>query len=130
RAEEIKQPKRRQTLVEKADQIRLSRDLVTLKKDVPVEHGLDEFQLHAPDPEKLLGFLVSMEFRTLTDRVAEALGAKPPVRGAAPAAPAHAETGPAEGWQPGTVREWPPIDDIHTVVTDREALDALLAETY
>src|SRR5690606_4450186 len=40
RAEEIKQPKRRQTLVENADQIRLSRKLVTLKKDVPVQHAL------------------------------------------------------------------------------------------
>ncbi|HET7410936.1 MAG TPA: DNA polymerase I [Paracoccaceae bacterium] len=129
RAGEIKQPKRRQTLIDNADQIRLSRDLVTLKKDVAVEHPMDGFELHEPDPEKLLGFLVSMEFRTLTDRVAESLGAKPPVRGPA-AAPAHAETGPAEGWQPGAVRDWPPIDDIHTILTDRAGLDALIAEAY
>ncbi|MEM1164130.1 MAG: 5'-3' exonuclease H3TH domain-containing protein, partial [Pseudomonadota bacterium] len=55
RAEEIKQPKRRQTLIEKADQIRISRDLVTLKQDVPVEHHLDEFALGASDPDTLLG---------------------------------------------------------------------------
>src|SRR5699024_8379965 len=42
----------------------------------------------------------------------------------------HAETGPAEGWRPGAVRDWAPIDDIHTVVTERDALDALIAEAY
>ncbi|MEL6218736.1 MAG: DNA polymerase I, partial [Pseudomonadota bacterium] len=79
RAEEIKQPKRRQTLVEKADQIRLSRDLVTLKRDVPVVEALDAFGLEQPDPERLLGFLAEMEFRSLTARIAEALGAEAPV---------------------------------------------------
>ena len=131
RAGEIKQPKRRQTLIDNADQIRLSRDLVTLVKDVPVEHSLDEFELHEPDPDTLLGFLVGMEFRTLTDRVAQSLGAKAPVRGA-PAAdtPAHADTGPQDGWTPGIVRTWPPIDDVHEVVTERAKLDALIAEAY
>ncbi|MEM9097948.1 MAG: DNA polymerase I [Pseudomonadota bacterium] len=79
RAEEIKQPKRRQTLIEKADQIRISRDLVSLAQDVPVEAPLDEFSLTATDPEPLLAFLASMEFRTLTNRVSEALGAEAPV---------------------------------------------------
>src|SRR5690625_361906 len=127
-AEEIKQPKRRQTLLEKADQIRLSRDLVTLRQDVPVEHGLGEFELKEPDPDTLLGFLVSMECRTLTDRVAEALGVEPPVR-SAPAAEASAAAG-GEGWQPGAVREWPAIDDAHEVIGDAEALQAVIAEAY
>ncbi|MEO0621587.1 MAG: DNA polymerase I [Pseudomonadota bacterium] len=91
RAEEIKQPKRRQTLVEKADQIRLSRDLVTLKRDVPVVEALDAFGLEQPDPERLLGFLAEMEFRSLTARIAEALGAEAPV------VAARAGSGEADG---------------------------------
>ena len=78
RAEEIKQPKRRQTLIEKADQIRMSRELVTLKTDTPVPESLDAFEVKDPDPEVVLSFTAAMEFRTLTKRLAEKLGVEPP----------------------------------------------------
>ncbi|MEM6421204.1 MAG: 5'-3' exonuclease H3TH domain-containing protein, partial [Pseudomonadota bacterium] len=78
RAGEIKQKKRRETLTDFADQIRLSRELVTLKQDVPVEEGLEAFGLEAPNAERLLAFLTEMEFRTLTARVAEAFGVDTP----------------------------------------------------
>ncbi len=78
RAGEIKQPKRRQTLIEKADQIRMSRELVTLKTDTPVTESLDEFEVKDPDPEVVLAFTAAMEFRTLTKRLAEKLGVEPP----------------------------------------------------
>ena len=55
RAEEIKQPKRRQTLIEKADQIRVSRDLVTLKQDTPVDVDFADLEVKEPDPEALFG---------------------------------------------------------------------------
>jgi DNA polymerase-1 len=71
RAEEIKQPKRRQTLIDNADQIRMSRDLVTLKTDVNVEVPLEELAVADPDPKTLLDFLEKMEFRTITRRVRE-----------------------------------------------------------
>ena len=131
RAIEIKQPKRRQTLIEHADQIRLSRDLVTLKKDVPVDTPVDAFELRPPDKETLLGFLVAMEFRALTDRVAQSLGATPPVRAAAPAAPPrHAETR-AEGWRPGAVRPAPAMHAApYGTIADADALQALLAVAY
>ncbi len=64
RAEEIKQPKRRQTLVEKADQIRISRDLVKLVDDMELDFGLDSLELRDPEPSVLLPFLADMEFRT------------------------------------------------------------------
>jgi len=73
RASEIKQPARRAALLDNADQIRLSRDLVRLKLDTPVTVGLDELAVTAPDPEALMGFLNLMEFRTLTKRVADKL---------------------------------------------------------
>ena len=78
-AEEIKQPKRRQTLIEKADQIRMSRELVTLKTDTPVIESIDEFEVRDPVPEDILAFIASMEFRTLTTRMAAKLGVEAPV---------------------------------------------------
>ncbi len=78
RAGEIKQPKRREKLIEFADQARMSRELVRLKDDVPVEVGLGETAVTDPNPETLVGFMREMEFNTLTRRVAEALGADVP----------------------------------------------------
>ncbi|MDE0533797.1 MAG: DNA polymerase I [Albidovulum sp.] len=70
RAEEIKQPKRRQTLVEKADQIRMSRKLVELRLDAPVPGSLEDLEIKSPVASDLLPFLRSMEFRTITRRAA------------------------------------------------------------
>ncbi|MEM9030237.1 MAG: DNA polymerase I [Pseudomonadota bacterium] len=78
RAEEIKQPKRRERLIEFADQARLSRELVRLKSDVPVDFELPAFGVQDPEPTTLLGFLRAMEFNTLTKRISESLGVEPP----------------------------------------------------
>lgn len=75
RAGEIKQNKRRENLIEHADKARISRELVRLRLDAPVEEGLETFELSPPDGPKLIGFLKAMEFSTLTRRVAEATGA-------------------------------------------------------
>jgi DNA polymerase-1 len=74
RAGEIKQNKRREKLIEFADDARMSRDLVTLKCDTPLDTALDAFGMSEPDPETLVGFLKDMEFRTFTRKVEEALG--------------------------------------------------------
>ncbi|WP_323035733.1 DNA polymerase I [Pararhodobacter sp.] len=97
RASEIKQPKRRETLVTMGDQIRLSRQLVTLRDDTPMEEALEDFIIRPPQAEVLLGFLNDMEFRTLTRRIAEKLGVEAPAVAVAPAsAPAAAtEEAPA-----------------------------------
>ena len=79
RADEIKQPKRRQTLIDNADQIRLSRKLVTLDQNMDLPYTLDSLEMKEPVAEDLLAFLTEMEFRTITRRVAEALGAEVPV---------------------------------------------------
>ncbi|MDB5437735.1 MAG: polymerase [Caulobacteraceae bacterium] len=70
RAGEIKQDKRRQTLIDFADQIRLSRALVTLDCDTPLPSPMDELVVREPDPAVLRGFLEDMGFRTLVTRVA------------------------------------------------------------
>ncbi|WP_049643853.1 DNA polymerase I [Candidatus Rhodobacter oscarellae] len=79
RAEEIKQPKRRETLINFADQIRVSRDLVTLDQNMELDFTLDDLAVKDPEADALLGFLTEMEFRTISRRVADALGVEAPV---------------------------------------------------
>ncbi|ETR78238.1 DNA polymerase I [Afipia sp. P52-10] len=71
RAGEIKQPKRREALVENAEKARISRKLVLLDDHVALEVPLDELAVHEPDARRLIAFLKAMEFSTLTKRVAD-----------------------------------------------------------
>ena len=77
RAGEIKQPKRRQTLIDNADLARISLELVTLRDDVPVEDALDSFGPLDPDPDTLSEFLTAQEFKSLLTRVQAELGFEP-----------------------------------------------------
>ncbi len=79
RAGEIKQPKRRETLINHAGQIRLSKQLVTLDCNVPLEFTIEDLEVRNPVPEVLLGFLKDMEFQTLTRRIAERFGVDTPL---------------------------------------------------
>lgn len=79
RAEEIKQPKRRQTLIDMRAQIELSKKLVQLDCNTPLDFTLDDLEVRDPDPDVLLPFLAEMEFRTLSRRIAEHLNVEPPV---------------------------------------------------
>ena len=76
RAGEIKQPKRREALTDpqNVERIRISKQLVTLVRDVAVETPLDALALPQLDGKRLLAFLKAMEFTTLTRRVAEICG--------------------------------------------------------
>ncbi|WP_434614621.1 DNA polymerase I [Tabrizicola sp. M-4] len=78
RAHEIKQPKRREALIENAEQIRISRQLVQLKADTPLDVTLDDLEVRPPEPDAIMDFLNRMEFRTLTRRVADSLKIAPP----------------------------------------------------
>ncbi|WP_350335873.1 DNA polymerase I [Coralliovum pocilloporae] len=71
-AETIKQKKRRENLIEFAEQARISRDLVTLKRDVALDRTVDDLIVEPLDGGKLISFLKAMEFSTLTRRIAEA----------------------------------------------------------
>ncbi|TPW26467.1 DNA polymerase I [Pararhizobium mangrovi] len=73
-AGEIKQKKRRENLLEFAEQARLSRDLVRLKTDTPVDLDLTALVLEPQDGPRLVAFLKGLEFSSLTRRVAEATG--------------------------------------------------------
>ena len=71
RAGEIKQPKRRETLINFKDQILLSRQLVRLTCDAPAPEPIDDFRVRDPDPQTLADFLETMEFRSLLRRVGD-----------------------------------------------------------
>ena len=64
-ASNIKQPKRRQTLLDNKENALISKKLVTLKKDVPIEYSIDDFLLKPIDSKKILTFLKDMEFSRL-----------------------------------------------------------------
>ncbi|HEV7323121.1 MAG TPA: DNA polymerase I [Ensifer sp.] len=72
RAGEIKQQKRRENIIANADLARLSRQLVELKTDTPLDVPLEDLSLEPQDGPKLIAFLKAMEFTTLTRRVAAA----------------------------------------------------------
>ncbi|MGE3143038.1 MAG: DNA polymerase I, partial [Hyphomonadaceae bacterium] len=113
RASEIKQPKRRDIILTHAEQIRISKALVTLKDDVPVSEPWESFGVREPDAAPLLKFLEQMEFRTLTRRVREQ-AAKVHTHGQAPAAPDAAQA--------------PPVNfDAYQVVSTLDALNAWIA---
>ncbi|WP_062208779.1 DNA polymerase I [Aureimonas sp. AU12] len=73
-AGEIKQAKRRESILANADQARLSKRLVTLDQHTPLDVPLEDLFIHEPDGEKLVGFLKAMEFTSLTRRVTAKLG--------------------------------------------------------
>jgi DNA polymerase I len=104
RADEVPQPKRRQTLIDFADQIRLSKRLVTLDDRVPLGETLDDLEVREPDTETLMAFLAKMEFRTLSRRIAGEKGVEAPV------IPDAAPEGSEEGGPVGGAPEFPPID--------------------
>ena len=73
-AQNIKQNKRRETLIENKDKAIISKKLVTLKKNVPVDRPLEEFKLKDIDKNKLHKFLRDMEFNRLLSSVISAYG--------------------------------------------------------
>ncbi|MDU8910750.1 DNA polymerase I [Aestuariicoccus sp. MJ-SS9] len=123
RAEEIKQPKRRQTLIDNRAQIELSKKLVSLDCETPLDFTLDDLEVKDPEPDALLGFLTEMEFRTLTKRISDALGVE---------APAIPDTTP-EGANPpeAGAPEAPPIDPAkYECVRDMDALQHWIAKAH
>ena len=97
RAGEIKQPKRRESLIENQELIRISKRLVQLDCEMDLDFTLESLEHEDPKPEDDLEFLASMEFRTLTKRVADKLGVDTP-------------TIPEPETQQAAPVEMPPID--------------------
>jgi DNA polymerase I len=75
RASEIKQQKRRENLLEFAEQARLSKRLVTLDDKVPVDHDVGSFAVDMPKASDLIGYLKALEFVSFTKKIAGELEA-------------------------------------------------------
>jgi len=126
RAEEIKQPRRRETLMGKRDQIEMSKRLVQLDCKTPLDFTLDDLEVRDPDPEVLLGFLAEMEFRTLSKRIAEALGREAPVI-PEPAPQTAEDTPKAPGWPEIRPDTYTRISDMATL---EQWIDVIRAQGY
>ena len=74
KADEIKQNKRRETILENKEKAIISKKLVTLKKDVPIKEKLENFILKEIDKDKLFNFLREMEFNRLLSSVISLYG--------------------------------------------------------
>ncbi|MBL8706306.1 MAG: DNA polymerase I [Rhodospirillales bacterium] len=109
RAGEIKQPKRRETLLANADKARISRDLVRLKDDVPDAPALASLARQALDRDKLLAFLSENQFRSLLQRMSNGQAPTKAETAAAKAAPAPAPVA-AGGPSAATAAATQPVD--------------------
>jgi DNA polymerase-1 len=111
RANEIKQPKRREALIENEAKARLSKELVRLDDDVPLPCPLSALRVQPYDPDKLFPFLDEMELRALKLRIEKRLAITAPL----------APMGPTEV----VVPEIPPFSDPRTyaIVDTAEGLD-------
>ena len=74
RAGEIKQPKRRQNLIDHAEDARISRRLVTLDREVPLDVGLDGLVLKPVEADPLIAFFDAQQFRSLKVKAAHSFG--------------------------------------------------------
>ncbi|MCY4261429.1 MAG: DNA polymerase I, partial [Rhodobacteraceae bacterium] len=77
-ADQIPQEKRRAVLTEHADQIRMCKELVQLRRDAPLSVCLDELAIRDPDPNTVFAFLLEQEFRTIVRRAARLMKVDPP----------------------------------------------------
>lgn len=137
RAGEIKQTKRRENLIEFAEQARVSRELVTLKRDTPMPIGFKDMALTEPDGKKLIGFAKAMEFNTLTKRLAERYGWSVDDFEASDTLAANT-TSPAEPEAPVLAGAYRPLPaempalkaEDYACITDTQTLAAFIARAY
>ncbi len=122
RASEIKQPKRRETLIENADKARISRQLVALDAYVAPPLPVEQLTITAPDKDILFAFLQEQGFRSILTRMEKKFG------GTDLAAPTPANTA-----TPGIVSTTPdaaPVAKTYTLVQDEDTLKQWIARAY
>ncbi|MEQ8355635.1 MAG: DNA polymerase I [Kiloniellaceae bacterium] len=132
RAGEIKQPKRREKLIENAELARISKQLVTLDQNVPVEADLADFGLKQPQPEDLRAFLERYEFRSLLRRLSDQLGGAEESAAAVEAPPESAKEAAYELVQDlPALERWIAAAQVRGVIavdTETTSLDPLAAD--
>ena len=126
RVHEIKQPKRRDVLIENAEIARISKLLVTLRDDVPLPVAIEDLQAHDPNTPELSAFLQLQGFRSVQTRLAQTV--------ALPSAPTPATIAPYAGAVPQAAvnqAELPPIaNNKYVLIQDEAALQAVITRAY
>ena len=126
RAIEIKQNKRRESLIEHADKARLSRELVRLRDDVPLTIPLTQLERRQPDLAHLERFLTEQGFKSILAR----LHSRHPKEKAPASAPSMTAS-PSESARPSTPApsmSSPPIKARYELVQTVEALEQWVAD--
>ncbi len=129
-AGEVKQPKRRQSLIDHAADARISKELVTLKTDVPIDVPLSAFAIQEPDREALLQFLAAQDFKKLTERVISRYGFAPASSHAPAPAPQAIEAAYELVQDLAALERWiatATAKGVVTMDTETTSLDALQA---
>lgn len=133
RLDEIKQPKRRDVLTENIEIARISKQLVTLRDDVPLPISIDEMHTHDLNTPELAAFLNGQGFKSVAARLGHAT---PSSFTAVIPAQAGISVGPAS--DPGLRRDdisgagnFPPVSaNQYELIQDKAALAALIARAY
>jgi DNA polymerase-1 len=113
RASEIKQKKRREMLEAHANDARMSKELVTLRTDVPGLEDAEGFGVAPFDHQKLIDFLNEMELSTLTKRIRDAGGIEAP-----------------SSSSPAKAAEQPIDTKNYETITETAQLEAFIARAY
>ncbi|MCB9975927.1 MAG: DNA polymerase I [Rhodospirillales bacterium] len=117
RAGEIKQPKRRESVIEHAEAARISKRLVALDDHAPVPVPLDDLKTHDPDKPELMAFLEKHAFSSIIRRL-----------GGTPIA-TKAESGKAEVHI--VEEKLPPTsENAYTMITDAQTLKEWIAQAH
>ena len=123
RADEIKQNKRRESLIEHADLARISRELVTLKDDVPVEVPLETFAVKDIEPDTLLAFLQEQAFKSLVTRMESRFGVTAPVMAPVEAPAEKADQAPGSSGESAAAPQAIPVAEaVYELVQDEKTL--------
>lgn len=121
RAEEIKQPKRREKLMNHAEDARISEKLVTLDQNAPIPMPIEDMKTHDPDKPELMAFLQKHAFNSIIKRLG---GESVPTSHTAAAANQESAAAPAK-------IELPPIEkNEYTLINDEGTLQAWINKAY
>ena len=124
RAGEIKQPKRREKLIENAEQARISEKLVTLDANAPVPVPIEELKTHDPDKPELMAFLQKHAFNSIIKRLGGET-VSPPEAAKASSSP------PQAGGIEGGGEKTPDIkDNQYTLINDEKTLQEWIDRAY
>jgi DNA polymerase-1 len=98
RAAELPGKRAREALLQYADLARLSRELVTIRRDAPVELDLEQLRVRAPDVARLTELFTELEFRSLIPKLEAFTDAseEAPIVAAAPSTPSVPAAGSAQ----------------------------------